>query len=115
MLTAGSLKQKLTLHHAWADGLFVFWLLTLLTFLLTGLCIGLFHRRQRMGMALAFVIYAGIAKAWVYTSHFQHYWKPDHLDRFLVDLGLTGLGFVLVFTGSLLTAPSKDSRTQHGA
>ncbi|HYI95761.1 MAG TPA: hypothetical protein VEX68_19630 [Bryobacteraceae bacterium] len=110
ILTAGTVKSRLT-AQTWADGLVVFWVLTLLSFMLTGWVVGLTHRRYKAAMLIAFVFYALFAKAWVYTSHFQHYWNMSEPYKFFVDAGLTLLGLVCVLAGGVMPRPALFAET----
>ena len=91
----------------------VFWLLTWLSFLLTGWVVGLTHRRYKAAMLMAIVFYAVFAKAWVYTSHFHHYWSMSEPSKFFLDAGLTVFGLVCVLAGGMMPRPRLFSETAH--
>ena len=104
ILTAGALKSRVT-SQPWADGLAVYWILTWLSFFLTGWVVGLTHRRHKAAMLMAFVFYAVFAKAWVYTSHFHHYWNMSEPSKFFIDAVLMVLGLACVLAGGIMPRP----------
>jgi hypothetical protein len=103
IVVASAVKFSVTLNSL-ASGLVIYWILTLLSFLFAGWVVGRTHRQHRAGMVLAFLCYAVLAKSWLYTSHFMHYWKLEGLEWFFLDAALTCVGFGMIVVGGLLPA-----------
>lgn len=112
-LFAGMLaRQHITPSVSWSNGRVEFWFITFSMLLLAGRLVGITHRKHNLAMLAAFGLYVVFARAWVYTTHFDHYWSWSNPLQFLIDMSLTGLGILLIFVGGLLPARAAVEATE---